>query len=217
MEKPFSFATIKDFDTHISLSIPGYEDLVRHILNLSTYFIKPDSGVYDYGASTGKLIDELYKRRRHFSTSYWGIDKEYNLAGGTDRVIISDFFDYDPQFKSSLSLSIFTLQFLPVDKRAELLDRIYDNLLPGGALIVAEKTYIDDGYLNDAFTFSYYDFKLDSFTEKEILDKARDLRDIMRPLTEPENYRLFENAGFRKVQPFWQSLNFKAWVLLKDH
>jgi len=116
---------------------------------------------------------------------------------------------------SSLILSIFTLQFLNINDRQDLVDKIYQSLNKGGAFIISEKTYLTESFLNDVFTFSYYDYKGKSFSEQEILSKQRDLRFIMRPLNENENLEIFKNAGFKQIECFFTSLMFKAWVLVK--
>jgi tRNA (cmo5U34)-methyltransferase len=213
----FSFDTIENFDKHIDISIPDYNGLLKHILNISTYFIKRDSIIYDYGCSTGKLLSLLKKRNNVINTKFVGIDKSKNLIKEHDvdiEVIESDLIDFYPE-KNNFSCSIFTLQFLSIENRKIILKRIYDSLFEGGCLLISEKTFIDNGFIQDIFSFTYYDFKLENFKELDILNKQFDLRYIMRPLTEEQNIKLFKEAGFTNIQSFWQSLQFKGWLLVK--
>jgi tRNA (cmo5U34)-methyltransferase len=216
--KTFSFDTVKDFDSHINLSIPNYGDLQAQIKRLASYFIKDDSYVYDLGCSTGRLLKELYEQ--YPQACYVGIDKAANMtensvASPGVAIKQADLRVYDFNNPADLMLSVFTLQFMPIEARQQLLTKVYNGLNKGGALIVSEKLYLSDGYLQDVFTFSYYDFKIQSFGATEIFNKQMSLRKIMRPLTERENILMFHKAGFEVVQPFWQSLLFKAWVCIK--
>jgi len=212
--KKFSFDSIEDFDGHIDLSIQNYSGLIEHIKNISTYFIKDGCKVYDIGCSTGNLIRVLQNHNKT-NTKYIGIDKAENLTEGREDVINMDLADWKAE-KFCFGACLFTLQFLPIELRIQVLKELHDNLQPGGAIIVSEKIFLEDGYIQDVLNFSHYDFKRKHFKSEEILNKQVDLRYIMRPLTKKENITLFKNAGFTKITSFWQSLHFKAWILQKD-
>lgn len=215
----FSFDTIDNFDKHIALSIPNYKHIHELIYSLATYFIKSNTSVYDLGCSTGSLIEQLacdgsYNKIK--GVDYIGYDNSDNMER---KLLLARWMNADITCatldNASLITSIFTLQFLSIKDRCELVNRIYKNLNKGGAFIVCEKVYIRDGFMQDLFTFSYYDYKKRSFTEKEILDKQKDLRSIMNPFTEEQNKLMFREAGFSNIETFFSSLMFKGWVLVK--
>lgn len=211
----FSFDTIENFDDHINLSIQNYSGLIEHIKNISTYFIKENTNVYDIGCSTGKLIDLLMDHNKIGGVNYIGIDKAENLTQGKKEILNIDLKDWNAK-PFSFGVSIFTLQFLEIELRKKVLSELYNNLIPGGAIIISEKIFMEDSVLQDTMNFAHYDFKRKSFTAEEILSKQVDLRFIMKPLKESQNISLFKNAGFNTIAPIWQSLNFKAWILVKD-
>jgi hypothetical protein len=64
-------------------------------------------------------------------------------------------------------------------------------------------------------SFSHYDYKLKTFNAKEILDKEKDLRRLMRLNTTRENMELADKAGFKEKQIFWKFYNFECWLLVK--
>jgi len=215
----FSFDTIEDFDNHIELSVPNYSHLSELIRNISSYFIKSGTNVFDVGCSTGLLLKNLCIEIPQSNVRYVGYEISENMKPKTQA-----FFEWikkditDPNLdlsNSSLVLSIFTLQFLPINQRKPLIQKIYNSLNDGGAFIISEKTYLENSFLNDVFTFSYYDYKMKSFSENEILAKQKDLRYIMRPLTEIENIEMFKECGFKKIECFFSSLLFKGWILTK--
>ncbi len=97
-----------------------------------------------------------------------------------------------------------------------LLQRIYDGLVEGGALIIAEKTLADTARLQDALAFPYYDIKLEQgFSEKELLDKERSLRGLMNLWTEAELKQALRQVGFREIEPIWRNFAFIGILALK--
>lgn len=221
MSETFSFEKIKDFEAHIRASIPFYQELRYHIAALSAYFVRDNYPIIDIGCSTGDQLFELEELYRDRPIYYFGYDISDNLLPKAPYRDKMTFENRDVTacgisgLKPSLVLSIFTFQFIERTKREKLLRMIYDLLPPGGALIIAEKVYSADGLLQDIMTFSHYGYKLKAFSSEDIIKKQYDLRLIMRPLTVEENEAQFREAGFTRVQSFWRSLNFVAWVLVK--
>ena len=211
----FNFDTIENFDDHINKSIPDYDILFNHIVSFSTNFIKNNSIVYDIGSSTGKLIDGIKAENNDVNFSIYGIEKSKSLSNSHKDIIVENALNCELENNSAFITSVFFLQFLSLDERIQMIQKIYNSLQKGGCLILCEKIFLENGFFQDLFTFNYYDYKKRSFSEKEILKKQKDLRYIMQPLTEKENLYYLKNAGFRKIESFWQSLNFKGWIIIK--
>ncbi len=211
MEK-FSFNTIKDFDEHIDKSIPNYNILIDCIHSMSEYFIEKNTIIYDLGCSTGKFLKSI---------------KHDNLKIGYDESNLLPNQYNDVEFKnvnlnnkfeiknSSIVYSIFTMQFLSRKSRQNYCDTIYNGLNNGGAFILCEKIYQEDGLLQEIIAFTHYDYKKCNFSSEEILSKEVDLRHIMKPNTMEENIELLKNAGFNKITQFWQSYNFVGLIAIK--
>lgn len=212
--KEFSFDTITDFDLHINLSIPDYGNLQDHIINISSFFIKPNGLYYDIGASTGRLLDQIIKKNNSIDFSAIGLDPSVNLADAHPNIEIVEAQNYEYS-EFDFATIIFTLQFLTLENRKIILKKLYENLKDSGAIIICEKVIQSEGELQSLFEFAYYDYKQKNFSRDEILQKQKDLRYIMKPLTERENFKLFHSVGFTEIYPFWQSLAFKGWLLLK--
>jgi tRNA (cmo5U34)-methyltransferase len=201
----FDFNKIDDFDNHINLSIPHYADLNNQILKYAEYFVEPGSRVIDIGCSTGELIKRLADLEE---AEYIGIDNSNLLPEYHPRIEFcsEDLREFDRYEDSSLILSVFTLQFLPRDVREEVLDKVRLGLRKYGAFIMCEKTYSEDGRLQDMTNSMYYEYKSQHFTPEEILDKERALRNSFHC------YRLedlMEQArAIGKAEIFWRSYNF---------
>jgi len=211
--EPFSFDTIENFDDHIAQSIPNYHTLSEAICNLSSYFMIEDTQVIDLGCSTGKLLERLPYLGKKI-----GIDIADNLlpeSHGETLYVRKDLRALNNLGKSSLILSIFTLQFIPYEDRPHILSTIYESLVEGGAFIWAEKVREESGELEQVLHGAHYDFKRKAFTAEQILNKERDLRPIMKVNSSTRNQILAENAGFTVGTMFWKFFNFEAWIYIK--
>lgn len=212
--EPFSFDTITDFDDHIAKSIPNYHLLNDSVRDLATFYAKEDFSIVDLGCSTGKLLESI-----PFEGDKLGIDISGNLLPEShDNVqyVQKDLRSFRNLGKTpSLVISLFTLQFLPLADRPNILSLVYDELAEGGAFIWAEKVHEESGELERVMNSAYYDFKRLHFSASEIMKKERDLRPIMQTNTSMRNYIMAENAGFTVGTMFWKFYNFEAWLFVK--
>ena len=226
-ELAFSFARYaEDFDEHIQKSIRGYTDLLSDCVAVSEYFVEDNSTVFDIGCSTGNFLAHVIERNqeRAPNAQYVGIDIEANFRERWERLEeqgaklhIGDIRFFPIPAHCSLVTSIFSLQFISEHERQQIVDQIYRALLPGGALIVAEKTLAKCPKLQDMLTFIHYDYKSHYFSESEILEKERSLRPIMKLWSEDQIFRSLVTAGFLEgnVQSFWRSHGFTAFIALR--
>ena len=211
--KPFSFDTIENFDEHIAQSIPNYHKLEEAISDVSRYFLREDTAVIDLGCSTGKLLESI-----PFDGDKYGIDMSSHLLPAShDRTVfvkkdIRAFKEFPP---ACLVMSIFTLQFIPLEDRKPVIDAIYGSLIEGGAFIWAEKVHEEDGLLEQIQTGAYYDYKRKSFTAEEILNKERDIRGMMRTQTTDWNVNKILEAGFSTSTLIWKFFNFECHLAIK--
>jgi tRNA (cmo5U34)-methyltransferase len=175
---------------------------------------KKISAIVDLGCSTGKLLESI-----PFEGTKLGIDISGNLLPQShDEVqyVQKDLRSFKNLGKTpSLVISLFTLQFLPLADRPNILSLVYDELAEGGAFIWAEKVHEESGELERVMNSAYYDFKRLHFSASEIMKKERDLRPIMQTNTSMRNYIMAENAGFTVGTMFWKFYNFEAWLFIK--
>lgn len=211
--KKFDFKTIKDFDNHISNSITGYNILHSLIINISSFFIKENTVPIDLGCTSGKLIQIIENEYKCKCIGYDITDKQF-IEGFDLR--LQDISDIDFKIpETNLIYSIFTLQFIDYKKRLDILKKVYNSLYKNGAFIFCEKEICSNGIIQEVFTFSNYQNKRKVFTSDEILNKEVDLRKLMNSLESYENIELLKKAGFKTIEPFFQSLNFKGYLCKK--
>ncbi len=224
----FSFAAHADgFDDHILQSIPDLDVVRGMTLDLSRHFVQPDTTVVDLGCSTGALLRAIRDANQASrpTASYVGIDIERQFArhwrdrGAANlRFEVADARTFGGMRNMSLATSLFTLQFVPEGDRPALLRRVYDGLVDGGALIIAEKLLAPTARAQNLFLGPYYDFKRRSFSDKEILDKEQALRGPMHAWYERELIEALRAAGFDggEIYRFWQVWYFMGWVAVKS-
>jgi tRNA (cmo5U34)-methyltransferase len=210
--KGFEFNSIIDFDNHISSSIHGYKLLYELIINISSFFIK--SGVViDIGCTKGTLIRDIATKYEVDGIGYDINDSQFcSYSGLIKQDITQDDFQIP---KTSLVISVFTLQFIDINKRLELLKKIYSSLEKNGAFIFCEKETQEYGVTQEVFTFANYSYKSNNFTAQEILEKEEKLRWNMNTNTSNENLSILKQAGFGLVTPFFKSLHFTGYLCVK--
>ena len=225
---PFSFANyVDDFDRHIERSIRGYNNLIEDCIELSQYFIENGTVFCDIGCSTGRTLCAIRARNQERAPNarYVGLDIEPGfqkhwkpLAGPNIRFLVQDALTFDDFTELSMATSIFTLQFLPERYRRQVCRKVYESLIPGGAFIVAEKTFAGMPKTQDMLTSLYLNYKRRHFSDEEVLDKEKSLRDIMKPGREADLIRLLTEAGFKVegIEPFWRNHLFAAYLCVKQ-
>ena len=223
----FSFANYaEEFDRHIEQSIRGYGNLIADCVELSQYFIENNTLACDIGCSTGRTLAAIRARNqdRAPAATYIGLDIEPSfqrhwdqLAAANIRFLLRDVVTFEDFRDLSLATAIFTLQFLPHRRRLEVSRKIYEGLVPGGALVVAEKFYAKTPKIQDMLTSLYLNYKRQYFSDEEILDKEKSLRNIMKPGREDDLIQLLTGAGFKaeNIECFWRSHLFAAFVCIK--
>jgi len=223
----FSFAEFAEgFDDHIRKSIRGYDDLLEDCVSISEYFIENETSAFDIGCSTGRFLLRMWEKSRERAprARYVGIDIEPNFMAFWKKweidnveLHVADVQSFPIPQHCSFVTSVFSLQFIAERDRQKIVNRIFQALVPGGAVIVAEKTLSKCSKLHDMLTFVHYDYKRQSFTEEEILEKERSLRAILKPWSEEQIVQSLVAAGFceTKVQPFWRNHSFAAFIALR--
>tara|TARA_B100001093_G_C26677537_1_gene948973 strand:+ start:219 stop:935 length:717 start_codon:yes stop_codon:yes gene_type:complete len=219
----------KNFDQHVNQSIPHYADLQKYLVQLSEWFLKENSIVYDLGCSTGETISQILKLKITSKFTIIGIDnskKMLNLA--KKKISEMDNKNIKIKFinsnlekkiklkKSNLIYSILLFPFIPFDKKNKLLRNIFLNLNDGGALICVEKIRSKDSLFEDILNQLYFDFKLSKkLSEKEIMQKAKSLRSSMYLCDEKTTFKNLKFAGFKKTEIFFKCFNFIGYIAIK--
>ena len=222
--KDFSFdeKISKDFENHIKNSIPGYEEVLKMCVDFSEWFIRGNSNVYDLGSSKGtllKMLQERYKNRER--VSYKGIETQKGMYCSNyeaDNIFFEnkDITTIEHFDNASIIYSLFTIQFLPEDKRFNLLEVIYNSLPEGGLFLMAEKFNSKNSRISEIKKSLLLESKLkNGFTAEEILEKDRSLRGVMNLNSLDKSFDNFSKLGFSEYETIYLNNNFALYACIK--
>jgi len=215
----------KNFQDHVSRSVPLYYAGHDLILKLSDFFLKENSICYDLGCSTGDLIIKLHNYVNK-NIKIIGIDSEKEMVSFCKQklkkekiknasILHKNIQKYNLK-KSDMIISYYTIQFIPPKARQIIINKIYKSLNWGGAFIFFEKIRGADARFQDILNSTYYDFKEEQgFSLEELNNKNKSLRGVMEPFSEKGNLGLLKRAGFEDVMPICQYINFKGFLCIK--
>lgn len=226
----FNEDVVRVFPDMIKRSVPGYPTIVENIGVLAAQFAQPNTTLYDLGSSLGAVTQALRRHVRAEGCQVIAIDnseamvercREYLNAQNSMfqellpvDVIEGDILALDFKPASVIALN-FTLQFIPPAQRLELLTRIHQALVPGGALILSEKLRFEDDQQHDLLTDLHIAFKrANGYSDLEIAQKRSAIENVMKPDSLEENRDRLLAAGFSKVVPWFQCLNFASMIAL---
>ena len=215
----------ESFVSHISSSVPFYQQGHQLICELSDFFIRDDSILYDIGISTGALLTKLAMRHQALDgLQMIGLENQPEMVEYAKKNLSNDaraeiffedavFHDYQP---ADLIIAYYTVQFIHPKFRQELIDKIYRSLNWGGAFICFEKTRGADARFQDIQSILYTNFKRkNDFTDSEILNKTDSLKGVLEPFSSAGNLGLLKRAGFTDIQPMFRWLCFEGMLCIK--
>lgn len=220
----FGGEVARNFDDHVSKSVPFYHEGHGLVCELSDFFLKPDSLCYEIGCSTGTLTQKLAQHNAaKTGASFIGIDiesdmieiavqrnKDKRIAFKTDDALQMELE------RADLIVAYYTVQFVRPSERQRLIDKLYQSLNWGGALIMFEKVRGPDGRFQDMLTRLYDDYKLaQGYTPEEIVSKARSLKGVLEPFSTQGNLDLLTRAGFVDIITIMKYICFEGFVAIK--
>lgn len=225
----FDERVVRVFPDMINRSVPGYDLIVPMMGMLARRYATADSNLYDLGCSLGAVSLAMQGAVSKPGVHIRAIDnspdmiEQFRSRLESQRAeqariepILQDIRETTIENASVVAMN-FTLQFVPVGERSELLRNIHSGLNPKGVLLLSEKTAFSDSVEDLLLNSWHHDFKrAQGYSELEISGKRDALEHVMIPETmECHRARLCE-AGFRRVVPWFQGFNFVSLVAFAD-
>ncbi len=225
----FDAEVARVFPDMINRSVPGYGSILSMIGQLAEKFAEADSNVYDLGCSLGAAT-RLIRSRIPSTCKLYAVDKSAAMVArlreildgekpplGQCEVIVqeNDLAGY-PMSNASFCVLNFTLQFIPLDRREELLRRICEALRPGGALLLSEKICVEEPRAQALLIELHEQFKrANGYSELEIAQKRSALERTLIPETVQAHLARLEAVGFGLSVPWFQCFNFVSLLAIK--
>ncbi len=224
----FNENVAKVFDNMVERSIPFYHEIHRLIIDLAGKIKKKNVIIYDLGCSTGTtmiLLDQFLKKKG-INAHFIGIDNSIPMLEKCREKLIknkvrsytllcADLTQFDFG-KADMVIMNYTLQFIPVKNRLELLKKIYKSLNSKGLFVMTEKIHSEEKNTQDLITELYYDFKeRNGYSRLEIAQKREALEKFLITLSTKDELELMKKAGFKKRDQIFRWYNFSCFLGMK--
>lgn len=103
-----------------------------------------------------------------------------------------------------------------IEDRLEFLQKIHQELLPGGILILSEKLKFDDDQQQELQTQMHHAFKkAQGYSDLEISQKRTALENVLITETFVQHQNRLKQVGFSSAEVWFQYFNFVSIIALK--
>lgn len=224
----FDEDVVSVFPDMISRSVPGYSSILAMTVEMSEEFATARTNIYDLGCSLGAVTLPMARRVPRDAQIY-AIDSsnamvsqlKANVASLPSdtcavNVVEADIWDTNLENASFVVMN-FTMQFITAERRQELVDRIYEALLPGGAFVLSEKISFASANEQELMTNLHHAFKrANGYSSLEIAQKRTALENIMVPESLESHHDRMRISGFATTSTWFRCLNFASMIAIKD-
>jgi tRNA (cmo5U34)-methyltransferase len=223
----FDQAVVDVFPDMIQRSVPGYATIVHTIGDIAARYAQPNTRCYDLGCSLGAATLAMRQRIEAEGVEIVAIDNSVAMIESCRSIIDSDDGNTPVQLvcaniqdvtvnHASVCVLNFTLQFIPVQERLDILKRLYDGLVPGGVLILSEKLAFDEPDYHQLMIDLHHNFKrTHGYSDLEIAQKRSALENVLMPETVEAHKTRLAEAGFRSTDLWFQCFNFASFLAFK--
>jgi len=229
----FNDEVVNVFPDMIKRSVPGYSTILGMISDLASRYVQANSNCYDLGCSLGAASLAIRTGINSNGCHIIGVDNSKAMISRCESIIntstnhnssspipislhCNNIEDVVIENASMVVLN-FTLQFIPLEQRLALLQRIYDGLLPNGILLLSEKVVFDDKPHQQLMTELYHNFKRSNgYSDLEIAQKRTALEEVLRPETLESHKERLKTIGFNSADTWFQCMTFASLIAIKS-
>ncbi len=223
----FDQQVVNVFPDMIKRSVPGYATIINMIGNLAGIYAKSSTQCYDLGCSLGAATLAMRHGIHNTDCKIIGVDNSQAMLERCRQIIAADMADVEVELinsniqdiainNASMVVLNFTLQFIAVDQRLDLLTKIANGLHNGGVLILSEKVIFDDQPHQDLMTDLHHNFKrANGYSDLEIAQKRAAIEHYLIPETLDIHRQRLRQAGFASVDVWFQCFNFASIIAIK--
>jgi tRNA (cmo5U34)-methyltransferase len=223
----FDEHVVRVFPDMIARSVPGYASILSMIEQLSARFVRPGTHVWDLGCSLGAAT-RLIRRQAPTDCIIHAIDNSPAMINrlrellrqeadsGCELLLEETDLRHVAIHSASLVVLNLTLQFIRPEEREAVIRRIFNGLLPGGALLLSEKICFDNAAQQSLLTELHHDFKrAHGYSDLEIAQKRSAIENRLIPETLEAHVDRLKHAGFSTVAPWFQCFSFVSILAIR--
>mgnify|MGYP001196321267 FL=1 len=213
------------FEDMINRSVPGYKTSLKLITQYTKHFYQPDTKCYDIGCSLGASSLSMLQARKDaliiaIDNSEAMIRECKNRFKKFPQSQSIQFMHQDvmetKMDNASLIVLNYLIQFLDLEQREKIFDKIFKALLPGGILILSEKIHHKNRFESNRVFKTHHKFKsLNGYSDLEISGKRDSLEGVLITETEQDHFSRGERVGFKNSRKVLSNLNFRTLIFYK--
>ncbi|GMG88121.1 carboxy-S-adenosyl-L-methionine synthase CmoA [Biformimicrobium ophioploci] len=223
----FDNKVVDVFPDMIQRSVPGYTTIVAMIGTLAERYAQSGSQCYDLGASLGAATLAMRHRIPAADCKIIAVDNSEAMVERCQTVIAADSAPVPVELlcqdiqdarieNASVVVLNFTLQFIAVEQRKAILQKIFEGLRPGGVLIISEKVIFEDAAHGELMIDLHHAFKAaNGYSALEIAQKRTALENVLIPETLGQHRDRLREIGFSSVDVWFQCFNFASMIAIK--
>jgi len=223
----FNAAVAAVFPDMLRRSIPGYDASIEAIGALAARYVRPGTRCYDLGCSLGAATLAMRRNIAVADCEIYALDLAPAMIERCQHIVdadrsatpvtvaLADIRDVVVE-NASMVVMNYTLQFLPLDERREVISRIHDGMIDGGVFVLSEKVANEDPAVEALLIDLHHEFKREnSYTDLEISRKRTALENVLIPETITAHLERLSAAGFTHSGVWLKHFNFASIVAIR--
>lgn len=232
-DEPFRFdeSVARVFPDMLQRSIPGYAASLEAIGSLAGRYVQAGTRCYDLGCSLGAATLAMRQGIRVPDCRIVAVDNAPAMIARCAELIkkdderAPDLTPVDLELADIRNIGIsdtsmvvmnYTLQFLALEDREQVLRRICDGLLPGGLFLLSEKVIDEDPRMEGLLVDLHHEHKRrNAYSELEISRKRAALENVLIPETVAAHRERLASVGFAHSAVWLRYFNFVSIVAIK--
>jgi len=223
----FDAAVAEVFPDMLRRSIPGYGASIQAIGTLAARHAQAGTRCYDLGCSLGAATLALRQNIAVADCRIIAVDNAPAMVERCRRIVAADKCATDVSIleadvrqiqisRASMVVMNYTLQFLPVNQRAEMIAKIHAGMVDGGVFLLSEKVVDEDPKVEELLVDLHREFKRrNAYSDLEISRKRAALEHVLIPDTVAAHKKRLADAGFRHTGIWLRYFNFISIVAIK--
>jgi len=221
----FNGDMVKKFDSHVSKSVPLYQEGHQLVCQLSEFFVPKEGKILQIGSSTGSLTKKLASKLNDKNPTISAVEIEKDMVKESAKknnhksinYICEDILNFEMQEESyNFIVAYYSIQFIHPSKRQFLLNKIYKSLTWGGAFVMYEKVRGADARFQDILSSCYLEFKLQKgYSPENIIKKQQSLKSVLEPFSRKGNVDNLKRAGFIDIETIQKYICFEGFLSIK--
>lgn len=224
----FNAAVADVFPDMLKRSIPGYAASIQMIGSLARRFVTENTRCYDLGCSLGAAALAMRHNIREAGCRILAIDNSaamirrcQNIIRDDDGIVPVDVIAADVRREvdidnASMVVMNYTLQFLPLADRDEMIGKLCIGMKAGGVFVLSEKIVDDDHVIEEVLVDLHHEQKKrNAYSDSEIARKRAAIENVLIPESLASHLARLRQAGFSHVGVCLRQFNFVSLVAIK--